>query len=229
MSIAWNMLKLTLAISGFLLPFLADQVPARAETIIDNWAKVRVPAPPQLMNVSIEPKTTALLLLDFNGAQDPAKGPCNAKTKPRCLASLSNLKALLTSAQKAGLYVVWSVGGNGERQDIATDLAPGVNDPVVKSGPDKFVNTNLGALLEAKGIKTVIVTGTSSEGAVLMTAAHAALQGMNIVLPVDGMSSTEPYGEQYVAWHFANAPGVSMKTTLTSIDRIKSALLQSNR
>jgi hypothetical protein len=45
--------------------------------------------------------------------------------------------------------------------------------------------------------------------------------GMNIILPVDGMSSTEPYAEQYVAWHMMNAPGVSAKTTLTSIDQIK--------
>ena len=57
--------------------------------------------------------------------------------------------------------------------------------------------------------------------AVLDTATDAALNGMNIVLPVDGMSSTELYGEQYVAWHMVNAPGVSQKTTLTSIDRIK--------
>ena len=45
--------------------------------------------------------------------------------------------------------------------------------------------------------------------------------GQSYILPVDGMSSTDPYAEQYVAWHFANAPGVSAKTVLTDIDDIK--------
>ncbi len=202
-----------------LLPFVA--APAYAETIIDDWAKVTVPAAPTLKDVTVDTKTTALLLLDFNGAQDPTKGPCNAKTKPRCLASLPKLQGLLAEAKKAGVYVVWSLGGSGVAADIATAIAPGADDPVVKSGPDKFVNTDLGKLLEAKGIKTVIVTGTAAEGAVLNTGAHAALQGMNVVIPVDGMSSTELYAEQYVAWHFVNAPGVSQKTTLTQISQIK--------
>jgi hypothetical protein len=34
------------------------------------------------------------------------------------------------------------------------------------------------------------------------------------------MSSTEPYAEQYVAWHLTHAPGVAAKTTLTRIDMI---------
>jgi nicotinamidase-related amidase len=109
----------------------------------------------------------------------------------------------------------------GEPQDIATDIAPLASDPIVKSGADKFIGTNLRNILADKGIKTVIVTGTAAEGAVLDTATDAALNGMNIILPVDGMSSTELYAEQYVAWHMVNAPGVSQKTTLTKIDMIK--------
>ena len=195
--------------------------PARAQTIIDDWSKVKVPAPPQLKPVTVDLKTTALLVLDFNGAQDPTKGPCNEKTKPRCLASLPKVKTLLDQARAKEMLVVFSLGGAGEAQDIATVLAPLASEPVVKSGPDKFIGTNLRSILSDKGIKTVIVTGTASEGAVLDTATDAALNGMNIILPVDGMSSTEPYAEQYVAWHMVNAPGVSQKTTLTSLDRIK--------
>ncbi|NEI70448.1 isochorismatase family protein [Rhizobium lusitanum] len=195
--------------------------PAAAQTIIDEWHKVKPPAPPELKSVTIDPKTTALLILDFNGAQDPSKGPCNKNTKPRCLVSVPKVKTLLDQARAKEMLVVFSLAGVGEPQDIATALAPLASEPIVKSGPDKFIGTNLRSILSDKGIKTVIVTGTASEGAVLDTATDAALNGMNIVLPVDGMSSTEPYGEQYVAWHMVNAPGVSQKTTLTSIDRIK--------
>ncbi|TXH81732.1 MAG: isochorismatase family protein [Rhizobium sp.] len=195
--------------------------PASAQTIIDEWQSVKPPAPPELKTVTVDPKTTALLILDFNGAQDPTKGPCNEKTKPRCLVSVPKVKTLLDQARAKEMLVVFSLAGVGQPQDIATALAPLASEPIVKSGPDKFIGTNLRGILSDKGIKTVIVTGTASEGAVLDTATDAALNGMNIILPVDGMSSTEPYGEQYVAWHMVNAPGVSQKTTLTSIDRIK--------
>jgi nicotinamidase-related amidase len=195
--------------------------PAVAQTIIDDWQKVKPPAPPELKDVTVDPKTTALLILDFNGAQDPTKGPCNEKTKPRCLASVPKVKTLLDQARTKEMLVVFSLAGAGQAPDIATALAPLASEPIVKSGPNKFIGTNLRSILSDKGIKTIIVTGTASEGAVLDTATDAALNGMNIVLPVDGMSSTELYGEQYVAWHMVNAPGVSQKTTLTSIDRIK--------
>jgi len=207
--------------AGFAAFSAALTSPAAAQTIIDEWHNVKPPAPPALKSVTVDPKTTALLILDFNGAQDPTKGPCNVKTKPRCLASVPKVKTLLDQARAKEMLVVFSLAGVGEAQDIATALAPLASEPIVKSGPDKFIGTNLRSILSDKGIKTVIVTGTASEGAVLDTATDAALNGMNIVLPVDGMSSTEFYGEQYVAWHMVNAPGVSQKTTLTSIDRIK--------
>ncbi len=127
----------------------------------------------------------------------------------------------MKEARSSGVPVVYSITANATTADIATVLAPKDGDPVVKSGANKFINTDLEKILADKGIKTVIVTGTAAEGAVLNTGAYAALKGMNVILPVDGMSSTDPYAEQYVAWHFTNAPGVSAKTTLTKIDDIK--------
>ncbi|MBB3308903.1 nicotinamidase-related amidase [Rhizobium sp. BK196] len=190
-------------------------------TIIDDWNTVKAPAAPTLKPVSVDTSDTALLLLDFNGAQDPSKGPCNTKTKPRCIASLPKVEKLMEEARKSDLPVVYSITGGATKGDIATVLAPKKGDAVVQSGANKFINTDLEKILTEKHIKTIIVTGTASEGAVLNTAAYAALKGMNVILPVDGMSSADPYAEQYVAWHFANAPGVSAKTVLTTIDQIK--------
>jgi nicotinamidase-related amidase len=196
--------------------------PVFAQTIIEDWDKVKPPAPPEIKPVTLDVASTALLILDFNGAQDPTKGPCNAKTKPRCLASVPKVQKLIADARAKGVFLVYSLGGTGTPQDIATDIAPLANDPVVKSGPNKFVGTNLDKLLDDKAIKTVIVTGTAAEGAVLDTATDAALRkGMNIIVPVDGMSSTDLYAEQYVAWHLTHAPGVSAKVTLTKINMIK--------
>ncbi|AUW43003.1 isochorismatase family protein [Rhizobium leguminosarum] len=212
--------KAAAAFAGSLL--IAVFVSSGAEaTIIDDWSTVKAPAAPVLKPVDLKTSDTALLLLDFNGAQNPEKGPCNTKTKQRCIASLPKVEELMKEARASGVPLVYSITGGATSGDIATVLAPKEGDRVVQSGANKFINTDLEKILKDKGIKTVIVTGTASEGAVLNTAAYAALKGMNVVLPVDGMSSTNPYAEQYVAWHFANAPGVSAKTTLTAIDEIK--------
>ena len=89
------------------------------------------------------------------------------------------------------------------------------------SGPDKFFGTDLEKILKDKGIRTVIVTGTASHGAVLYTASGAALRGMKVVIPVDGMSAESTYAEQYVAWNMVNAPRISAETTLTKTDMIR--------
>jgi nicotinamidase-related amidase len=83
------------------------------------------------------------------------------------------------------------------------------------------MGTDLEKILMDKGIKTVIVTGTAAHGAILYTASGAAFRGMQVILPVDGMSAENTYAEQYTAWHLANAPRVSSKVILTKIDLIK--------
>jgi nicotinamidase-related amidase len=195
--------------------------PSSAETIIDEWAKVTVPPPPQLKSVSVDAKTDALLALDFNGHEAADSGPCNRATKPRCLASLPAVRAALAKARAKGVFVVFSLSTTGTPADIWSEVAPREGEPVVKSGPNKFIGTNLRDLLEGRGIKRIIVTGTAAEGAVLNTAADAAFHGLSVVVPVDGVSSTELYAEQYVAWHLTHAPGVAAKTTLTTLDRLQ--------
>lgn len=187
----------------------------KAETIIDEWASVQAPPPPALKAVTVDRKTTALLMLDFN------QQTCNAQRRPRCVASIPKVKPLLSAARAAGVPVIYSVGGGGKREDIAKDLAPLADEPVVSSGVDKFVGTDLEKLLKDKGVTTVIVIGAAAHGAVLYTVSGAAMRGMKVIVPVDGVSADIPYAEQYVAWHLANAPLVSNAVTLTTIGDIK--------
>jgi hypothetical protein len=56
---------------------------------------------------------------------------------------------------------------------------------------------------------------------VLFTAAGTALRGMDVIVPVDGMSAVDPYADLSTAWTFTNAPLISNKTTLAKIDLIK--------
>ena len=143
-------------------------------------------APPVLKPVTVDPKTTALLMLDFN------QQTCNAQRRPRCIASIPKVKSLLTAARAAGVPVVFSLGGGGKPADIAHDLAPAHDDPVVSSGVDKFVHTDLEKILKEKGIKTVIVVGTAAHGAVLYTASGAAMRGLKWSFPSTASRQTYP-------------------------------------
>jgi nicotinamidase-related amidase len=197
------------------MTFFLFQMPASAQTIVDTWDAVKTPPAPELKSVILDSKATALLLLDFN------KQTCNAERRPRCIASIPKVQELLEEARSKGFTIIYSLSAGATSTDIARELAPRKGEPVVTAGPDKFMGTDLEKILMDKGIKTVIVTGTAAHGAVLYTASGAAFRGMQVILPVDGMSAENTYAEQYTAWHLANAPRVSSKVILTKIDLIK--------
>jgi nicotinamidase-related amidase len=198
-----------------MMTFFLFQMPASAQTIVDTWDAVKAPPAPELKSVILDSKATALLLLDFN------KQTCNAERRPRCIASIPKVQELLEEARSKGFTIIYSLSAGATSTDIARELAPRKGEPVVTAGPDKFMGTDLEKILMDKGIKTVIVTGTAAHGAVLYTASGAAFRGMQVILPVDGMSAENTYAEQYTAWHLANAPRVSSKVILTKIDLIK--------
>jgi nicotinamidase-related amidase len=187
--------------------------PAFAGNVIDDWAGVKTPPAPQLKAVTVDPKTTALLMLDFMNQ--------NCGKRPACVASIPAVKKLLTEARAAKVAVIYSIIAKTTTADVIKDVAPLADEPWVQGGPDKFLHTDLEKILKDKGIQSVIVTGTASNGAVLFTAAQAALRGMTIIVPVDGMSAADPYAELTTAYTFASAPSVSTKSTLTRSDMIK--------
>lgn len=187
---------------------------ARAQTIIEDWSNVKAPSPPELKPVTLDPKTTALLLLDF--------GKQNCGARPRCVASLPQVEKLAAAARGKNVLVVHSLFGQATAADLFQEVAPQGDEQLVKSGANKFLRTDLEKILKDKGITTVIVTGTAAHGAVLNTAAAAALMGLKVVLPVDGVSAENTYAEQYTAWHLANAPGgIAPQVTITKSDMIQ--------
>jgi len=101
------------------------------------------------------------------------------------------------------------------------EILPSREEKIVKAGVDKFYKTELENILKENRIKTVIIVGTSANGAVLHTATGAAVRGLEIIVPVDGISATYPYEEQYAVWHLMNAPGTRRRVILTKADMIK--------
>ena len=153
---------------------------ARAGTVIDDWANIKAPPPPALKAVTVDPSTTALLLLDF-------VHPSLRSAKEAALRRLAaGDEETVGAGARQSVMVVYSTAGNMTAKDIWADVAPLPGEPVVNSHADKFQDTDLEKILKDKGIKTVIVTGVNANGAVFYTASDAALRGFKVIDPIDG-------------------------------------------
>lgn len=196
-------------------------MPAPAQTIISEWSSVKAPPAPELKPVTLDPKTTAILVMDL------VKQTCNSERRPRCVASIPKIEKLIAAARAKGAMLIFTTVPPVPIADTLPAVAPKANDTVVVAFVDKFTlgdkDTGLGKILKDKAITNVVAVGTAVHGAVLYTASEAALRGFNVIVPVDGMSGDGQvaYDEQAVAYILTHAPIVSPKITLTSIDMIK--------
>jgi nicotinamidase-related amidase len=198
---------------------LAFAVSSFATDILDDWATAKAPPPPELKPVTVDGSTTALLILDM------MKTNCGAR--PRCVATVPTIKRLHEEARKAGLMVWYSFVGSNGNATTADQIDPAFTardgEWARQNGPDKFIGSNLDEKLKAKGIKTVIVCGTSFQGVGIGTGGGAAQRGYKVIIPIDCLSSEDTYMEQYAAFHlFKGGPaGVTSQVTMTRSTMMK--------
>jgi nicotinamidase-related amidase len=189
---------------------------AGAADVIDEWATIKAPSPPELKPVTLDPASTALIVMDISTQS------CTTSRRPRCVATLPAIQKLLAEARAKGVFILYTLAGTTKRTDIVKEVVPTDAEQALSGGaPDKFIGIDLESILKSKNIKTLITVGTAAEGAVLHTSAGAAFRGFDAVVPVDGMSSSNIYAEQYTAWHLANAPRLADRVKLTQVNLIK--------
>jgi nicotinamidase-related amidase len=191
-------------------------IPVRSETIIDEWYSAKLPVPPQLKPVTLEPKTAALLVMDFTVQT------CTAERRKRCADSVPKVKKFVEEARAKGALIIYSVAVPGSVPgDVLKELTPAAGEQVLPPlGPDKFIHSDLEKTLHDKGIATVVAMGTQAQTSVLHTGGEAALRGFKVIVPVDAMSADDLFPELYTAWHLANAARISNQITLTKLDMI---------
>ncbi len=187
---------------------------AGAGTIIEDWASVKAPLAPELKRVKVDPKTTAFLVFDL------VKQTCNNQARPRCVDSLPKVAKFLATARQRQMPVVYSLIGTSSASDILPEVAPLGSEPIVQSVANKFIRTDLDKILKDRGVKTVVLVGTTAQGVVLFTGAEASFLNYKVIIPVDGSSADSLYAEQAATWILATAPGVGANTTLTTFDMI---------
>ncbi len=214
-----------LTVLGALAAVAVGSLPATAETIIDEWANVKAPPAPKLEPVTLDPNTTAVLVIDI------IKQTCNEQRRPRCVASIPKVKKLLDEARAKGAFIVYSLFPSPSPAtfpdpkvtDYIPDIAPKGNEPVVTAFVNKFnlrgKETGLEKILKDKGIKTLVPVGVTSHNGELFTAVEAAMRGFEVVVPVDGMSGNNAYEDQLAAYTLTSS--IVYKVKLTSVDIIK--------
>ena len=217
-------LRYLLLFAAFVM-VLVGGVASRAETVIDEWQGIKAPPAPQLKPVTLDPKTTALLVIDI------IKQTCNMQRRPRCVAAIPKIQKLLDEARAKGVYVIYALFPSPHPEtfpspkisDYVPELAPKGDEPVVTAFVDKFIlgdkDTGLQKMLKDKGIKTLITVGVASHNGVLFTSVSAALRGFDVVVPVDGMAGNNAYEDQ--ATDYILTSSIVYKVTLTGIDMIK--------
>ncbi|MBI4331248.1 MAG: cysteine hydrolase [Chloroflexi bacterium] len=176
------------------------------------------PALPSPERLTLDAKTTALLVLDLGARCADPRIPCH-----RLVPVITDF---LKKARQAGVFVVYTIihqqKGKPEGAVFPTfDARP--EEPVIyPDGYSKFVDGELQKILSAKGIKTVIVTGSSANFAVLYTATDAAQRyNYEVVAPADGVVSWTPYEHHYSLFQLTVLPGgVAQRVHLTELGMI---------
>ena len=107
---------------------------AQAQGVVGEWNQVKVPPPPTLHEITVDPSKTVLLLMDF--------GAAGCAQEPRCVARCPAYQVIArpgSLAQCAG-WIYHGLSGGKIVSDIASQQGETV---VLGHSPDKFYNSNL--------------------------------------------------------------------------------------
>lgn len=168
----------------------------------------------------IEPARAAFLLIDMqNGFIDGASPLCiagAAATVPACAHALGAARehglavfhvrrayAADGSNVEAVRWEAWAEGGRPLSSadpmslECPSELAPAPGEPVVvKPSWSAFFGTDLGALLRAGDIGTLVLAGTTTPNCVRSTAYDGLARGFNVAILRDATSSRSPEAQE---------------------------------
>jgi nicotinamidase-related amidase len=171
------------------------------------WAQ-EGPNRPEAKPLTLDTKTTAILVLDLNARCDDPKQVCSKITAP--------LGDFLDKARTAGVPIIYSVSASAKGKplgELAVPLKRKETEPVIYPDAfDKFFGGELQAFLKDKGAKTLIITGSATNNAVLYTATTAArMHRYSIVIPMDGVNTNTKYEQEYALHQFTVLPSEANK------------------
>ncbi len=175
------------------------------------------PVRPQAEPKQLDRATTAVLVLDMSTrCDDPAA---------ECSQLLVGLSGFLDKARAAGVPIIFTVSLSAKGTplgEVATALRRQPNETVLyPDGFDKFTGGELQKLLEARGIKNLVITGSATNFAVMYTATAAARNyRYNVVMPLDGVNARNAYEHEYALHQLSVLPSAAVKIQFSSLGMI---------
>jgi nicotinamidase-related amidase len=154
---------------------------------------LQMPALPGPVSVTLNPKTTALLVFDY------VEPICNSQ--PKCKGEmLPVMTAFLARVRKAGMVVAYGTLEDNMSKWMP-EVAPQPGDiKIVCTAQDRFYDTDLDKDLKAKGITTTIMVGWKVSGSLAYSSVGAAVRGYTVVVPVDTTGAPTDY-EQVIGFY----------------------------
>ena len=182
---------------------------------------LQMPAMPDPARVTLNAKTTALLVLDY------VEEIC--ATQPKCKGQmLPAMTPFMGQVRKAGLTVAYGTRAQNMAHWLK-EVAPAEGDiKIVNTAQDRFYNTDLDKALKAKGITTLIIVGWKISGSVTYTSVAAMIRDYTVVIPVDTTTASSDY-ETAIGFYnvlnsgnanLANQPLKAKSVTLSRTDLI---------
>jgi nicotinamidase-related amidase len=175
--------RIVLLTSGLLLMLCGGAAQAQSTRPL---LTLQMPALPDPVRVTLNPATTALLVLDY------VEPICNSQ--PKCKSQmLPAMTPFMERARKANLVVAY-----GTREPNMSKWLPEVTPApgdikIANIAQDRFYNTDLDKTLKAKGITTIIMVGWKVSGSLAYTSVGATLRGYTVVVPVDTTAAASDY------------------------------------
>ncbi len=147
---------------------------------------LQMPAMPDPARIALDPRATALMVLDF--VEDISA------TQPKIKSQmLPAMVPFIQRVRKAGLVVAYGTRAQNMTHWLQ-EVAPAEGDiKVVSTAQDRFYNTDLDKLLKATGITTLIMVGWKISGSVTYTSVGAMIRNYAVVIPVDTTAAATDY------------------------------------
>ena len=174
----------TLLTSGLALALCCGA--AQAQSAGKPMQTFQMPAMPDPARVTLDPRTTALVVLDY------VEDIC--ATQPKCKSQmLPAMIPFMERVRKAGLVVAYGTRAQNMAHWLP-QVAPAEGDiKIVNTAQDRFYNTDLDKLLKAQGITTMIMVGWKVSGSVTYTSVGAMIRDYTVVIPVDTTTASSDY------------------------------------
>jgi nicotinamidase-related amidase len=178
---------------------------------------LQMPALPDPVRVTLNPATTALLVLDY------VEEICHSQ--PKCRSQmLPAMTPFMARVRQAGMTVAYGTREQNMSKWLP-EVAPAPGDiKIVNTAQDRFYNTDLDKALKAKGVTTIIMVGWKVSGSLTYSSVGATIRDYTVVIPVDTTAAATDY-EQVIGFYQilnqgnGNLPNVPLKPRAPTLSR----------